>query len=166
LRFNKKLLIKNVSQKKRTFYKKNFNLFLTHGSAGFFFFHTIKFECVYLKFLRRRLKLLLKRRKKNFLSRKIWINLKSNYPLSKKSKNSRMGKGKGSFLRWVIIIYSMNFFLEFIGFNNIFLIRLKEKLKFLYHTRINLIFEKKKISLWTRPDISKSLNYSRKKPIF
>lgn len=166
MRFNKKLLKKNISQKKRTFYKKDYNVFLTHGNSGFFFFHMIKFECVYLKFLRRRLKLLLKRRKKNFLSRKIWINLKFNYPLSKKSKNSRMGKGKGSFLRWVIIIYPMNFFLEFIGFNNIFLIRLKEKLRFLYHSRINLIFEKKKISLWTRPSISKSLNYSLKKPIF
>ena len=84
MRFNKKLLKKNISQKKRTFYKKDYNVFLTHGNSGFFFFHMIKFECVYLKFLRRRLKLLLKRRKKNFLSRKIWINLKFNYRINNK----------------------------------------------------------------------------------
>lgn len=56
----------------------------------------VLFEGVYYIFLR---KLLRKCSKKNNLS-KIWVFLKPNYPISKKSKNSRMGKGVGSFLRW------------------------------------------------------------------
>lgn len=29
----------------------------------------------------------------------MWMPLKLNFPITKKSKNSRMGKGKGAFLR-------------------------------------------------------------------
>ena len=39
--------------------------------------------------------------KYNFLNKpSLWMLLSTNFPLTKKSKNSRMGKGKGSFLRW------------------------------------------------------------------
>lgn len=166
MRFSKIALTNNVSQKKRYIYKRRATILLSNGSASFYFFHTIKFECVYLKFLRRRIKLLIKKIKKKYLSRKIWINLKANYPLSKKSKNSRMGKGKGSFLRWVIIIKPMLSFLEFFGFNAFYLISLKNKLKYLYHSDIKLFLEYKTICLWARPNFYKFFNYNYRRAIY
>jgi ribosomal protein L16/L10AE len=39
------------------------------------------------------------KKKRRSKMRKIWINLRPNHVLTRKSKNSRMGKGKGSFNR-------------------------------------------------------------------
>ncbi len=37
-----------------------------------------------------------------------WIFLKLNFPITKKSKNSRMGKGKGAFLRYALKVSRYN----------------------------------------------------------
>jgi large subunit ribosomal protein L16 len=50
--------------------------------------------------------------KKNY---KIWVNILPNYVISRKSKNSRMGKGKGSFERWVVRLKQGHILSEFIG---------------------------------------------------
>ena len=44
--------------------------------------------------------------KKRFL--KTYVFLKVNFKMFKKSKNSRMGKGKGSFFRWNIVLSKNN----------------------------------------------------------
>lgn len=49
--------------------------------------------------------------------------LKANFPISKKSKNSRMGKGKGSFVRWLI---KLNQGVSIIEFKNINYYRVKK----------------------------------------
>lgn len=74
---------------------------------GNIFLYTIKqlrFEPVYFNIFRKWLKLYLLYKKYPYIKNKIWINLNLNYPISKKSKNARMGKGKGSFFRWTIIL--------------------------------------------------------------
>lgn len=63
-----------------------------------------RFEFVYLIFFRRWLKFFFKqskRRRTNFFCK---ICIISNYWLSKKAQNSRMGKGKGKFLRKCFLI--------------------------------------------------------------
>jgi len=63
-----------------------------------------RFEFVYFIFFRKTLKYFMKRARKkrtNFLCK---ICIISNYWLSKKSQNSRMGKGKGIFLRKCFLI--------------------------------------------------------------
>lgn len=45
--------------------------------------------------------------------------LKFNYPISKKSKNSRMGKGKGTFLRWVISLKINSIIMKILTLNNL-----------------------------------------------
>src|SRR5665647_3317251 len=67
------------------------------------------FEYSYLKRLKKIVKRLIRRRvltkkkvHKNWLKRKAWMSLRPNFPISRKSKNSRMGKGVGSFVRWSI----------------------------------------------------------------
>lgn len=144
MRFNKKITLNNVSFKKRNYL--NLNLYEKlpeKGESGFYFLHKIKFEGVYLKFLRRRFRLMFKRKKKKNKGRKIWLNLRYNYPISKKSKNSRMGKGKGSFLRWCVIIYATTCFVNFFGFNLHKLIGLKNKLKYLYKPKLFVLMKNK-----------------------
>ena len=69
------------------------------GDMSFFFKRRYNFELVYFSFINRVLKrFFFKKRNKRFF-RKIWFFFKKNFPITKKSKNSRMGKGKGSFLR-------------------------------------------------------------------
>lgn len=55
--------------------------------------------------------------------------LHKNYPLTKKSKNARMGKGKGSLIRYCSRISQNHNLLEFIGFNLHEVIVLKRILK-------------------------------------
>jgi ribosomal protein L16/L10AE len=54
--------------------------------------------------------------KKNTL-KKVWLFLHKNYPLTKKSKNARMGKGKGALSRYCSRVYQNHNILEFSGFN-------------------------------------------------
>lgn len=99
LRFQKSEQKTQVSQKKRSILNRAGILFKFRGSAAFFFLHQIQFEFIYLRLIKRRIRLLLKRRGHRYKNRKIWLNLKANFPVSKKSKNSRMGKGNGLLLR-------------------------------------------------------------------
>lgn len=47
--------------------------------------------------------------------RKIWMNLRPNHVLSRKSRNARMGKGKGSFERWCLKLRQGTTIIESIG---------------------------------------------------
>jgi len=51
----------------------------------------------------------------------VYIFLKKNKVLTRKSKNSRMGKGKGKFFKWQIFIKKSNklLFLKFLNNNKI-----------------------------------------------
>lgn len=71
MRFGGLVKLTNISQKKRKL-KKIINLpKFTKGTAIFFFFKAIKFECVYLKFLKRKIKKLITKKKKRYRGRKI-----------------------------------------------------------------------------------------------
>jgi hypothetical protein len=91
------------------------------------------FEGIYYIRLRKLLKNLLKKKKKLLRYKRIrtWIFLKSNYPISKKSKNSRMGKGKGSFIRWVTKLNRGFILLEFFGVNFLRLKSLNKQLTYI-----------------------------------
>lgn len=86
-------------QKTRTTYFPSSAPCLTKGNCGFFFPHNFRFELVYLKLVRRCLRKAIKRTKRLYWSRRVWLSLKANYPISKKPKNARMGKGHGAFFR-------------------------------------------------------------------
>jgi len=149
LRFQKSFQKTQVSQKKRKIWKNISTSFKFFGISAFFFMHLIRFEFIYLRLLRRRLRIMLKRRGARFKNRKIWLNLKFNFPISKKSKNSRMGKGKGSFLRWVVIVYPFSVFLSFFGFSFYVLTKLKKKINFLLKSKIFLVSRAAKKPLWS-----------------
>jgi ribosomal protein L16/L10AE len=83
--------------------KQNSKMFrLKFGCAAIYVSKEIRFEPVYFSLFRKWVKIYLNFKKYPFLKNQIWLNLYYNYPISKKSKNARMGKGKGNFFRWSI----------------------------------------------------------------
>ena len=59
----------------------------------------IIFEPVYFEIFRKKLKNYLKFKQHPYKINYLWINLNLNFPISRKSKNARMGKGVGGFNR-------------------------------------------------------------------
>ena len=95
--------INNINEKLKKFKKRqnSLNYFsflkLNFGLFGLFFKKNCNFEFIYITFFKKFLKFF----KKSYINKiqKIWFLILKNYPISFKSKNSRMGKGKGDFLR-------------------------------------------------------------------
>ena len=75
---------------------------------------------------------------KSFFS--FWFFLTANYPVTKKSKNSRMGKGKGSFLRWQIRVPFNLIFLEFKILNYLSYFFFFNKLKLFFGKNLKITF--------------------------
>ena len=96
---------------------------LNYGNSGFIILKSVQFEYAYFYLIKKYLKYFFKFKYALGNYFKIWVFLKANYPISKKSKNSRMGKGKGAFTRWVIRLNQGHVLMEF---NNINTIRLKK----------------------------------------
>lgn len=162
MRFSKSKTQVNTFQKLRFFYPVKVNPVLKVGNCGFFFWGNLRFEFVYLKLLRRRFKITLKKKKKTSLNRKIWLNLKSNYPISKKPKNSRMGKGKGSFFRWSIRLKPMVCFMEFYGFHPLVLHKILLKAKHWFTENPNIYTKQRRYLSWasTRKSVYKNTQLS------
>lgn len=134
MKLNTLKTVEQVSFKKR-FKLYNKLLKLNYGNAALFLYRETRFEPVYFTIFRKWLKIYLKFNKYPFLKNAIWINLYYNYPMSKKSKNARMGKGKGGFFRWSIKLPQNHVVVELRNLNSsraIFLLnRLRYKLHFL-----------------------------------
>lgn len=96
---------------------------LNFGNIGFAVMQNIQFEYAYFYLIRRYLKYFYKFKYALGNYFKIWVFLKGNFPISKKSKNSRMGKGKGAFTRWLIKLNQGHVLMEF---KNVDSLRLKK----------------------------------------
>lgn len=122
MRFNKLTSMEQVSFKGRNL-RKIKKIKLNFGNIGFVSLKTIQFEYAYFYLIRKFLKYFFKFKYAIGNYFKIWVFLKGNFPISRKSKNSRMGKGKGSFVRWIIKLNQGHTLMEF---SNINPIRLKK----------------------------------------
>ena len=150
MKFDKKSF-KAVSFKKR--YKTGYDFSkLKYGSIGLKFLKNYNIEYIYLFELKKKLKFFLNLRKK-ILNKNLWIFLQGNTPISKKSKNSRMGKGKGSLLRMSCRVKKNTIFMEFLNLNYIILqkivlhFRIKNNLnvQILKKDDFNIFFKKKNL---------------------
>ena len=128
----------DAKNRETTSFKKRFNLGfkknkLIFGDFSFTFLKSYNLEYIYIFNFKRSLKkyFTFKKGKK-----KIWLFLHKNYPLTKKSKNSRMGKGKGGLVRFCARILQNHNLFEFTGFNLKELFFLKKILK----KKINIPF--------------------------
>ena len=90
----------------------------TYKNSYLFFFKNCRVEFKYVSFLKKLLKKLKRRglKKQKSTVYKLYISLTKNYCLSKKSKNSRMGKGKGSFIREAIKVKKFRPFIYSTGY--------------------------------------------------
>ena len=101
---------------------------LMWGDFAISFCNSFNVEYIYLYNYKRSLK----KYRQNSLkkkTKKIWLFLHKNYPLTKKSKNARMGKGKGSLVRFCAKIKQNHNIFEFRGFSLKEIIYLKKILK-------------------------------------
>jgi ribosomal protein L16/L10AE len=101
---------------------------------------SLRFDLVYLKLTRRALKRSVRRYKVQARFRRVVLNLRPGYPLSKKGTNARMGKGHGAFFRWAIRLYAQAPFLFFKGFNRHALKRFLRRLDYLMPLRPYLVY--------------------------
>lgn len=125
--------------KKRKMLKNNDFLKLKFGKIGFFLKNDCRFEFIYLALLKKYLKTLNFLKLKNRKFNKIWIFLNKNYPISTKSKNARMGKGKGSILRWSSRIPRYSCFLEFATLDFLKILKFKKKLNYKFTKQLYVI---------------------------
>lgn len=88
-----------------------------------------RIELIHISIFKKKLKTLIKKKKSeiDIIREKIWYFGRPNFYIQKKSKNSRMGKGKGSIERKTIRIKKNFILFEFKG---VPVIKLKKLLKF------------------------------------
>lgn len=101
MRFKNLSNVKQVSFKNRN-YKKTIKNRFVFGNSMIILFKNSRFEAIYYELFRKFIKNIVKKKNSLKLIKNYWIFLRLNTPLTKKSKNSRMGKGKGSLYRWLI----------------------------------------------------------------
>jgi len=121
----------NVKNKETNSFKKRFKLGykkpgLIFGDFSIILCKSYNVEYIYIYNFKRGLKKYFSFRG---LNKKVWLFLHKNYPLTKKSKNSRMGKGKGALARYCARVFQNHNLFEFSGFNVRELINLKKILK-------------------------------------
>jgi ribosomal protein L16/L10AE len=130
----------NIKNQETTSFKKRYDLgyklpCLVLGEFSFTLLKSYNIEYIYLYNFKKSLKKYYGFKKS--LNKKVWLFLHKNYPLTKKSKNARMGKGKGALARYCSRIVKNHNLFEFSGFNlkevlflkNIFLKKINIPLK-------------------------------------
>ena len=115
LRFNNDNKI--ICFKNRNKFKKKKFIFI-FGSSMIISFKSCRFEPSYFSIFRKFIKNIVKTKNSTILKKNYWIFLKLNTPITKKSKNSRMGKGKGSLYKWVVRLSSGFKIIEFKDLNS------------------------------------------------
>lgn len=119
----------NVKNQETTSFKKRYSIgyrlpSLIFGVFSFTLLKSYNIEYIYLYNFRKSLKKYYNFKKSKV--KKVWLFLHRNYPLTKKSKNARMGKGKGTITRYCSRILQNHNLFEFTGFNLNELISLKK----------------------------------------
>lgn len=135
--YDKKYPVKTLLKKRKLLYPKYPRL--RFGDTGIVFKQSIRFEFVYFFFIRKFIKKLLKKRKRFIKIQRVWVFIRPNHVLTKKAKNARMGKGKGSFVRWCSLIERGFIFAEFTGISSIRLQKYTAKLEKKFKIPLQLI---------------------------
>ena len=126
----------NIKNKETTSFKKRFklgykNIRLVFGDFSITLCKSYNIEYIYIYNFKRGLKKYFSFKGSN---KKVWLFLHKNYPLTKKSKNSRMGKGKGALARYCARVLQNHNIFEFSGFS----LRELNNLKTILKKKINI----------------------------
>ena len=151
--------IKNKKINERCFQKNRFfqnpkKIKLTFGDAGLITSKEGFIELVHLNLFKKYLKYFLRKKKSNllFIREKIWYFGRINFALQKKSKNSRMGKGKGLIERQIIKIRRGVTIFEFKGVSKSKIIWLTNEINKKLKIKIVFYFKKTDIfyKIWSK----------------
>ena len=112
---------------------------LKFGESGLAFNQNVRFEFCYFLYIRKFLKKTIKSKKRFFFDKSVWVFIRPNHVMTKKSKNSRMGKGKGAFVRWCSLLQKGFIFIEFKNISPINLKKYSKKLEKKLKVPITLI---------------------------
>lgn len=132
------MTIQKLQKKKHIFKKRVISPFLNRkkclkvGSAGLQIINNTRYELVYLRVLKKKLKQKHIRGKIKFFKAKFWFFLRTNYILSNKATNARMGSGIGNIVRISVNLKPRTIFLETRGYAPSWLKKLYFKLRFKY----------------------------------
>ena len=121
----------NIKNRETTSFKKRYplgfkKLNLIFGDFAIILCKSYNIEYIYIYNFKRYLKRYYSFKKG---TKKVWLFLHKNYPLTKKSKNSRMGKGKGALARFCARVVQNHNLFEFSGFSINEVLKLKLLLK-------------------------------------
>lgn len=137
-------------QKKRCRHSYKYNFKLKFGEFGFLVSREGRLEFVQLNFIKKYIKMLFRKSKhspENF--KKVWYSISANHVIQCKSKNSRMGKGKGLVERRIIRVYKNTILFEFFGISFYKLYNITKKINKKLNFKIILISDK--INLYKNP---------------
>ena len=121
-------------QKNRFKFKPNLKLKLRFGDCGVLVVDEGRLEFVQLNFVKKLVKFVMRSSKHLFgVYKKVWYNVVANHIIQCKSKNSRMGKGKGLFERRIVRIRKNTILFEFVGVSffklNFFIKKINKKIR-------------------------------------
>lgn len=153
------VLVANIEKKlqKNRFCRKPKTPKLGFGDSGLITLNEGRLELIQLTFLKKLVKSFIKKKKSNIdiIREKIWYFGRPNFLIQKKSKNSRMGKGKGMIERKVIRIRRGVVLFEFIGVSPSKLKKFALKINKVCSVKFNIITN----NILTYPLWSKSNKY-------
>jgi ribosomal protein L16/L10AE len=148
---------------KNRFFKKPNKIKLSFGEFGFFTSKEGRIELIHLSILKKNMKNFVKKKKNNIdvIREKIWYFCSPNFVLQKKSKNSRMGKGKGLIERKIIRVRKNTTIFEFSGVSYYRLIQLLLKINKRLDIKFSIYYKKLNLyRVWSKNN--KYLYYYRK----
>lgn len=132
------MTIQKLQKKKHLFKNRSNNLFLNRekylkvGTSGLQTINNARYELVYLRVLKKKLKQKHIRGKIKFFKAKFWFFIKVNYILSSKATNARMGSGTGNIVRITANLKPRTVFTETRGYTPSWLKKLYNKLRYKY----------------------------------
>ncbi len=132
----KELKTNKYDFKKRKKLIKN-NVKYVFGSSGLKSKKQQRIEGIYLTKTKAKIKKWLKKKKKQHRPKNskfnYWVFYNPNTTLTKKSKNARMGSGKGKFVRKAYTIAQNKLFIEFKNVKNVWILNFKKYYKIKYN---------------------------------
>ena len=127
----------NIKNRETTSFKKRYKIGYSlpktvFGEFSLLLCKSYNIEYIYIYNFKKSLKKYYNFKKNNL--KKVWLFLHKNYPLTKKSKNARMGKGKGALSRYCSRVLQNHSLFEFSGFN----LREVLVLKKIFNKKVNI----------------------------
>lgn len=113
MNLNYYMLKKHIFKKRERFFTTKKTPKLKFGSVGLYSTRRQKFEFVYIRLLKKFFRRKYIKAYIPFMKPKFWLFVRSNYILSAKSKNARMGAGVGALVRTVFALPPLFFLMEF-----------------------------------------------------